>query len=106
MHRTQWNDRICGVLLAGCVANIVAFGAHGLALGGSVWNGKRERGKFFVGDHGRFTEVTERQWQRLWRHELSLFATVPLGILAGFLLQRSEKICRQRSTAIRSEAAT
>lgn len=104
MHRTQWTDRIWGVLLAGCVANIVAFGVRGLALGGSVWNGKREGGEFFVGDHGRFTEVTERQWQRLWRHELSLLATVPLGAFAGFLLQRSAKIRRQRSTTIRSVA--
>jgi len=86
----RWRELLGGVLLAASVANLLAFFVHGLALGGSAGNGKREGERFFVGDHGTFTEVTELQWRRLWRHELSLYGTVPLGVIAGFVLQQSE----------------
>lgn len=47
-------------------------------------NGRIDGTKYFVGSHGRFTEVTHAQFQASEIHAISLFITVLLA-LVGFI---------------------
>jgi hypothetical protein len=52
-----------GSLLLG-FALLTAIVIHPFALGGSVWGGKVEDGRYFVASKGhRYTEVSEAQWR-------------------------------------------
>src|SRR5437762_12428602 len=42
------------------VVHIVQYALHG----GGITNGKIENGHYFVGNHARYTEVSQQFWQR------------------------------------------
>lgn len=69
------------VLIA--VLNFLAFMIVDFCIGGDAFNGKIEGGRYFVADHGRFTEVSPRIWYYSRSHAISIFITHPLGILLG-----------------------
>jgi hypothetical protein len=66
--------------------NFSAFWYGVLILGGSAGNGKEEGGRFFVGEHGKYTEVAERVYIYSRFHGISLWVTNSLGIVAGLIL--------------------
>lgn len=71
--------------------NFVLFFLVSSYLGGDAANGRVEAGRYFVGSHGRLTEVTADAFLfSLW-HARSLFVTHPLAILAAALAFRARK---------------
>jgi hypothetical protein len=71
------------VLFTVAVLNFVAFAVHERVIGGSAQNGKREKGRFYLWDRGRYTEVPERRWRAMRAHEVSVMFTHPLAIFVG-----------------------
>jgi hypothetical protein len=68
------------------VLNFCAFWYSALILGGDAGNGKKDGGRFFVGAHGKYTEVTEWVYRYSRFHCLSLLVTHSLGMVAGLIL--------------------
>lgn len=54
MFATLWN--IC------CVIVFIGFFLFSMIVGGSAVNGYQEAGKYFVGEHGTYVEVSETIW--------------------------------------------
>jgi hypothetical protein len=54
--------------LAGSIINFVVFDVESSRLGGEAINGKVDAGRYFVGSHGQYTEVSREQfeWSK-WR---------------------------------------
>ena len=69
---------LCLVLLA--LANFLTFVTESDRLGGTARNGYQRDGKFFVGERGRYTEVSEAAWRRSLLQTNTLLATHLLGM--------------------------
>ena|SRR5215510_5882365 len=78
-------QKILRVIALIAMLNFFAFLYGDLIIGGDAINGKIDGGKFFVGDHGKYTEVTEGVYRYSRFHTLSLFVTHPLGMVAGLI---------------------
>lgn len=68
------------------VLNLTAFFAHSLYLGGDATRGKYDHGHFYVKSHGKYTEVTEAQFDRNKLHAKSLIASFVGGLLGALLM--------------------
>jgi len=53
--------------------------------GGSALNGYQKGNKFYIGSHGRYTQVTEEFWDFSYVHGISMYAT-HLSIFVGLAL--------------------
>jgi hypothetical protein len=73
-----------GLVILG-VANFLIFAAIAIAIGGDAYNGKIENGHFFLGNHGRFTEVSQATFNYSLAHVRSLFVTHPVAALAWLI---------------------
>lgn len=62
-----------------------------LFLGGSALNGKTEDGRYYLGNHGDLTEVSEATWNYCFYHEVSAIITHPLGLGSMALADKLEK---------------
>lgn len=82
-----------GIFFLG-ILNFLIFLAGTSYLGGDAFNGKQMDGKYFVGSHGKLTEVSQSVFMYSRLHVLSLFITHPAAVLAGLasfiLKKRSE----------------
>ena len=67
------------------IFNFFAFFVVSMSIGGDSVRGKRENGKYYVGDHGKFREVSHAVYLFSGCHAVSILATFPL-VIAGFLL--------------------
>src|SRR5262245_32088592 len=65
--------------------NFFAFWYGALILGGDAYNGKDDGDRFFVGMHGKYTEVTEEVYRYRRFHLLSVLVTHSLGMVAGLI---------------------
>jgi hypothetical protein len=82
--------------LLGVVAALtVALAAYGFIvyvdeaqrLGGDALSGYAQEGHYYVGNHGRYTEVTPEQWELSRAHGIRMFVMQPLALLGmGFLV--------------------
>jgi hypothetical protein len=63
-----------------CV-NSAAFFIIDLLSGGDALNGRIKDGRFYLGDHGHFTEVSQRFFEYSRIHALSVFILTPIAIL-------------------------
>jgi hypothetical protein len=66
--------------------NFCAFWYGSLIFGGSAANGRREGGHFYLGEHGRHTEVDERVFAYSRIHGSTLWFSHPMAMLAGLAL--------------------
>jgi hypothetical protein len=64
------------------LANFALFMTICAFLGGSAGNGTIRSGHFYVGNHGRISEVSEGAYRFSQIHEYTVFITLPLGIAA------------------------
>ena len=80
---------LCIAIMVVGALNLVAFFVHSQQLGGDALNGRQTNGQFYVSDHGRETQVSERAWRLNRWHALSLIVTHALlmGALATLLLK-------------------
>ena len=63
-------------------ANVVAFMAVALIVGGDAWAGHVVDGHYFLGMKGRYTEVSRAIFLYSYWHVASLMVTQPLALLA------------------------
>lgn len=82
---------VLGVVAAVTVAlaayGFVAFVNESQHLGGDALSGYVQDGRYYVGNHGRYTEVTAEQWELSRAHAIRFFVMQPLALLSmGFLV--------------------
>lgn len=82
MFVTLWN--IC------CVIVFIGFLVFSMIVGGSAVNGYQEAGKYFVGEHGRYVEVSETIWIMSNILEI-LFWVFILGSFVIFIVRENLK---------------
>jgi hypothetical protein len=73
---------VAGALVVLGVYNFASFMSQTGRLGGDATSGYVQDGHYFVGNHGRYTEVTGEEWEASRTHLRSVFVTHPLA-LAG-----------------------
>ena len=78
--------KIATAILILCLLNFVAFGVGSVVIGGSAANGSIKDGRYYVSEHSKDTEVTEKIWvYSLW-HSRSLFLSHPLAMALLLIL--------------------
>jgi hypothetical protein len=84
------------------VATFVNFGLFAFAtayIGGAAQWGKVVDGRYFVGSHGRFTEVSEAVFRySAWHFHSTWISFLGLFVVAGVLELRERRGKRQRDT--------
>lgn len=58
--------------------NVTLFLIVAMAIGGSALNGKIEYGHYYLGEHGRFTEVSVTTYRYSEYHEFLFFVSFPV----------------------------
>src|SRR5436309_3291332 len=79
----RWAAILGTTLFFVAVANFAAFWIIGVTIGGDAINGRAEDGRYYLANHGRYTEVSESVWTYSRIHAISVFVTHPVGILVG-----------------------
>ncbi|WP_082070168.1 hypothetical protein [Bradyrhizobium sp. LTSP885] len=86
---SKFGRRFLQVLLALCIANIISIFIVALAIvGGDALKGGVIDGHYYVGHLGKLVEVSEATYTYARLHEMTLFLTVPLAVLARGILRR------------------
>ena len=69
----------------------VGFFVFCMILGGSASNGYQEAGKYYVGEHGAYTEVSETVWliSSVW--EILFFVSLILTMIINAAYQSSKR---------------
>jgi hypothetical protein len=93
------------VVAVACV-NFVTFLGTSLFLGGDALGGKIENGLYYLGSHGRYTEVSEQVFEYSEAHARSVEISLPIMFLSLFFVRgRSHKSSRSLSHGHRSESS-
>ena len=66
--------------------NFVAAFAIDVLIGGDAANGKIGNGRYFLSNHGVFTEVSRAIFEYSLWHWRSVFVTLPLAIVGGAIV--------------------
>ena len=83
--------RLCCVVFFVSIANFAAFAIVAAILGGDAVSGKIQDGHFYLGSHGKYTEVSQATYDYSRLHTHSVWVTHPLAILAVFAATRIGK---------------
>ena len=75
----------CKIIFLLALLNFGLFIVNAMFLGGDALNGKVEGGRYFLSNHGVYTEVNYFVFTYSKLHAISLFITHPLAILAAFV---------------------
>lgn len=67
--------------------NFLAFIIGAAVLDGDAVNGKIEDGRYYVANHGKYTEVSKSAFTYSRWHVYSVFVTFPIAMLCGLLLE-------------------
>lgn len=67
------------------VLNFTAFFIVALFIGGDAFNGKVENGRYFLANHGTYTEVSEAVYLYSKAHIILVICTIALVFLLGGL---------------------
>ena len=73
------------------ILNFAAYCIISLSIGGDAINGKTEGGKFYLGEHGRYKEVSSSVFEYSRIHTYSVWVTHPLAMFGAFLLIADKK---------------
>jgi hypothetical protein len=79
----RWLTKFAAIAILVGLANLFVAIPVAMALGGSADIGKVEKGRYFLGNHGHYTEVSRGVWVYSKVHMRSLAFTTPLYFL-GF----------------------
>jgi len=74
------------------LANFFAFVLISLYLGGDAVNGKIDSGRFYLGSHGRYTEVSARVFTYSKWHTYSVLVTHSAAFLSALVLSRRRRV--------------
>ncbi|MES2264816.1 MAG: hypothetical protein V4724_40485 [Pseudomonadota bacterium] len=67
------------------IINFFSFVTGIFYFGGDALNGKKENGKFFLANHGKFIEVTERIFNYSACHALLVFFSICLFLIIHYM---------------------
>lgn len=73
-------------LVAIGILNFACYVIVASILGGDAVNGKTEGGRFYLCEHGRYTEVSESVFEYSRIHTYCVWVTHPLAMFGCFLL--------------------
>ena len=75
---------------------ILGFFLFSMIIGGSAGNGYQDAGRFFVGEHGIYVEVSKTIWtiSRVWGILFSIF--IPLTPIGAFVISDIQEKLNQR----------
>ena len=65
------------------ILNFASFAGIAMKNGGDAINGKQEDGKYYLGDHGNYTEVSKAFFQYSRVHAILVWITHPVAILGA-----------------------
>jgi hypothetical protein len=78
---------VAGVMVALAAYGVISFVSETQQLGGAALGGYVQDDRYYVGNHGRYTEVTAEQWELSRAHGIRMFVMQPIGLVAiGFLV--------------------
>src|ERR1700744_5102614 len=86
--KTNLAKVVCGILLGVAILNFAAFFIMAVYLGGDAINGMIKDGHYYLGEHGRYTEVTEAVFNYSRHQAYSVFVTHPVGMAAAWYFGR------------------
>ena len=76
---------LLGVLAFAVCLNLVSWVAFTMSQGGDALNGKIEGGRYYLGSHGHYTEVSARKYQFSRCQTVSNMIILPI-VVGGSLL--------------------
>jgi len=88
-----------------CCLNFLAFWLIGASIGGGAQLGRITGGRYFLGDHGRLTEVSAWVYWYSWVHTASQAVTFPLWIVGEVILHNREKVAEPTDLNLRGRGA-
>jgi len=88
------NRRLLLMIFFGGLANLILFIGVASYLGGDALNGREAAGRFYLGSHGRFIEVSRAVFTYSWWHTVSVFITQPIALLAAWCATRGEQVSK------------
>ena len=89
--------RFCSIVFIVAIVNFVALLIGAAALGGDALSGKIERGRYYVSDHGKVTEVLKAAFTYSRFHAYTLFVTHPMAIICALVSKQSRRTKQTRS---------
>ena len=81
---TRTKLRIGQLVFFGAMLNFVVFFVIAGHIGGDAVNGAVREGRFYVMNHGRYTEVSKQVFTYSRWHVYSIWVTHPLAIVAAY----------------------
>ena len=74
---SRWDDfpvwlRVIAVI---AVVNFASYWIIAVKCGGDAWNGYSRGGRYFLGSHGTYTEVSKAFWTYSYYHTIAVWAT-------------------------------
>ena len=79
------------ILVVVGLLNFIAYFLISLAIGGNAINGKIEAGRYYLCEHGRYTEVSHFVFEYSRFHTYSVWITVPLGMIGIWLANKNDR---------------
>ena len=76
------------VVKIACITIILLFFLFSMIVGGNAGLGYEENGKYFVGNHGDFTEVSEAVWVTSCVLEVLFWISLPLTIISEYFIAK------------------
>jgi len=89
---TLWNTT--GIII------ILGFFVFSMVIGGSAGNGYQEAGKYFVGEHGTYVEVSETIWTISSIYEILFWISLPLTPIGAFVISNIQNKTERRKKQI------
>jgi hypothetical protein len=78
-------------LIAFAIINFAIFWIVAIRIGGDAVNGKIEDGRYYVGSHGRYTEVSNGVWKYSEIQAKSIWVTHPIGFIGALIVYKKRR---------------
>ncbi len=85
---------ISRTLFVTALLNFAVFWVVAVCLGGDAVNGRIQDGHFYLANHGKYTEVSERVFDYSRWHVYSTWITHPLAFVAAYWGMRLQRTSR------------
>lgn len=92
--------QVCELVFLFCIANITVFLMIIGMIGGCACSGKIEDGRYYVGNRGKYTEVSAAVYRYSLYHSYSVMVTHPLGFAAMGLSNLVKKLEAKKNKPI------
>ena len=93
---------IAMTLFALAFVNFAVFFCVAAVIGGSADAGKIQNGRYYVANHGQYTEVSQGVWTYSSIHVRSIWFTHPIGLLSASLLVLTQSQKSKQKDSARS----